>query len=108
MQRKRQKGSPTTVKLLPKISEDIFQQDGAPAHSAARTAVVPRSFSVFWEQGDEQGAGENLCGIMRDELSKTEPATSEDGLVGSLWMVWLSISVETRDNSVCRMPEQMR
>ena len=90
------------MKLLPKMSEAIFQQDGAPAHSAARTAVVPRSFSVFWEQG------ENLWGIMRDELSKTELPTSEDELVGSLWMAWLSISVETRDNSVCRMPEQMR
>ena len=37
MNRKRQKGPPTQVKPLSKMSGTIFQQDGAPAHHAAST-----------------------------------------------------------------------
>lgn len=115
MQRKKEKGSPTTVKLLPKMSEAIFQQDGAPAHSAARTQQWCQShLPAFWEKGVWPGNSpdlspiENLWGIMKDELSKMEPATTEDGLVRNLRKVWLSISAETLDNLVCGMPERMR
>ena len=37
MKRKGQKRPPAHVKLLPKMSESIFQQDGTPAHHAAST-----------------------------------------------------------------------
>ena len=45
---------------------------------------------------------------MKDKLSKVGPVAPEDGLVRSLRKVWLSVSGETLDNTVCGMLEGMR
>ena len=115
MQRKKQKGSPTTVKLLPRMSDAIFQQDGAPAHNAARTQKWCRdNLPSFWEKGVWPGNSpdlspiENLWAIVQGELDKLEPATSETTLVSNLQKAWCKISAETLDNLVCGMPERMR
>ena len=51
MQRKKQKGSPTTVKRLLKMSRAIFQQDGAPAQCYQNPAVLPTpSFRLLEER----------------------------------------------------------
>ena len=95
MQQKEQKGPPTVVKLLPRMSEAIFQQDGAPAHNAAKTQVWCRSnLPEFWEKGVWPGNSpdlspiENICSIVQGELDKMEPATSEKALVRSLQKAW--------------------
>ena len=113
MQRMRQKGSPTTVKLLPRMTEAILQQDGAPAHNAARTQEWCRDNPpAFWEKGVWLGPClsriENLWAIVQGELDKLELATSEKALVSSLQKAWGNISAETRDNLVCGMRERMR
>ena len=61
MQRKERKGPPTVVKLLPKMSEAIFQQAGAPAHNAAKTQAWCRSnLPGFWEKGVWPGNSPDL------------------------------------------------
>ena len=54
LQRKEQKGPPTAVKLLPRMSEAIFQQDGVPAHNAARLGCGAGVTS--------RGSGRRACG----------------------------------------------
>lgn len=115
MERKRQKGPPTRVKLLSKMSDAIFQQDGAPAHHARSTQQWCRAnFPGFWEKGVWPGNSpdlspiENLWAIVKDQLDKMEPARSQETLIRSLKRAWLSISAETLDNLMCGMPDRMR
>ena len=90
------------------MSEAIFQQGGAPAHSAARTLEWCRD-NLPGFGGNGVGLGnspelspmENLWAIMPGELNKTNLATSEKALVGSLQMAWNKISAETMDNLMC-------
>ena len=84
MQRRKQNGPPTPVKLLPMMSEAVFQQDGAPAHNAARTQEWCRAnLPGFWEMGVGPGNSpdlspiKNIWAIVQGELDKMEPATSE-------------------------------
>jgi len=64
MQRRQQNGPPTTVKLLPMMSEAVFQQDGAPAHNAARTQEWCRAnLPGFWEKGVWPGNSPDLSPI---------------------------------------------
>ena len=114
MQRRQQNGPPTTVKLLPMMSEAVFQQDGAPAHNAAKTQEWCRAnLPGFWEKGVWPGNSpelspiENLWAIVQGELDKMEPATSEQTLVSNLQKAWRRISAETLDNLMCGMPECM-
>lgn len=115
MERTTQNGPPTSVKLLPRMSEAIFQQDGAPAHNAARTQEWCRgNLPGFWKKGVWPGNSpdlspiENLWAIVQDELDKMGPATNETALVRNLQKAWSSISAETLNNLMCGMPERMR
>lgn len=83
MQRRKENGPPTSVKLLPEMFRAIFQQDGAPAHHARKTQDWCRgNFPGFWEKGTWPGNSpdlspiENLWAIVKEELNKIEPATS--------------------------------
>ena len=115
LQRKRKTGPPTQVELLPKMSEAIFQQDGAPAHHATSTQQWCRdNLPGFWEKGVWPGNSpdlspiENVWAIVQNELDMMEPATTEKALIRNLQRAWLSISAETLDNLMCGMPDRMR
>lgn len=115
MQRREENGPPTEVKLLPKMSRAIFQQDGAPAHHARKTQDWCRdNFPGFWEKGTWPGNSpdlspiENLWAIVKEELNKMKPATSEKTLIQNVQVAWRRIKAETLDNLMCGMPERMR
>ena len=115
LQRKRKTGPLTQVELLPKMSEAIFQQDGAPAHHATSTRQWCRdNLPGFWEKGVWPGNSpdlspiENVWAIVQNELDMMEPATTEKALIRNLQRAWLSISAETLDNLMCGMPDRMR
>ena len=64
MNRKRQKGPQTQVKLLLKMSGAIFQQDSAPAHHAASTRQwCKTNLPWFWEKGAWPGNSPDLSSI---------------------------------------------
>ena len=115
MNRRRQKVSPSQVKLLPKMSEAIFQQDGAPTYHPASTKQWCRAnFLGFWEtvmspgNSPELSPIENLLSIVQGELTKTELATSEQALFRNLRKAGLSMSAETQGNLMCETFNHMR
>ena len=115
MSRQRENGPPTVIKLLPDMSEAVFQQDGAPAHSGAKTQEWCRAnFSGFWAKGEWPGNSpdlspiENLWAIVQDKVDKMAPASSEMTLIRNVRSAWRSISAETLDSLICGMPERMR
>ena len=77
-----QRGSPTEVQLLPKMSEAIFRHDGVPAFYAARTQGQ-RQDNLFglWKKGKsprnspELSPIEYLWTIAQPELNKRSPLT---------------------------------
>ena len=115
MRRRKENGAPTKIGLLPDMSQAIFQQDGAPAHNATKTQQwCQDNFPGFWAKGVWPGNSpdlspiENLWAIVKDEVDKATPATSEATLIRNVQSAWCSISAETLDNLVCGMPERMR
>ncbi|KAI6648344.1 hypothetical protein LOD99_12153 [Oopsacas minuta] len=53
LNRKPKKGDLLTRKMLPNMSKYIFQQDGAPAHSAKRTQDwCKENLKYFWGKGE--------------------------------------------------------
>ena len=115
MRRRKENGPPTAIKLLPDMSQAIFQQDGAPAHNATKTQEWCRAnFPGFWAKGEWPGNSpdlspiENLWAIVQDRMDKMAPASSETALIRNLRSAWSSISGETLDNLMCGMPERMR
>ena len=96
---------PSEVKLLPYMSEAIFQQDGAPAHRAGKTQKWCRShFDDFWAKDEWPGNSpdlspiENLWSIVQEEMNKMAPATSEATLIRNVRTAWSRITPETLDN----------
>ena len=90
------------------MSEAIFQRGGALAHNAARAQEwCHDNLPGFGRNGVGLGNSPdlspmtNLWAIMQGELNKTNLATSEKALVGSLQMAWSKISAETLDNLGC-------
>ena len=115
MQRKKGNGPPSKVKLMLDMSKAIFQQDGAPAHHARKTQDWCRgNFPGFWEKGRWYGNSlhlspiENLWAIVKAELNKTEPATSEKTLIQNVQVAWRRIKAETLDNLMRGMMERLR
>ena len=102
MRRRKENGPPTAIKLLPDMSQAIFQQDGAPAHNAAKTQQwCQASLPGFWAKGVWLGNSpdlspiENLWAIVQDKLDKMAPATSEVTLIRNVRSAWRSISAES-------------
>ena len=102
MRRRKENGPPTAIKLLPDMSQVIFQQDGAPPHNAAKTQQwCQANLSGFWAKGVWPGNSpdlspiENLWAIVHDKLDKMAPATSEVTLIRNVRSAWRSISAES-------------
>ena len=115
MQRGKENGPPTKVKLLQEMSRAIFQQYSAPAHHARKTQDWCRgNFPGFWKKSKCPGNSpdlsptENLWAIVKEELKKIEQATSEKVLIQNVQVAWRRIKAETLDNLMGDMPERMR
>ena len=86
--RRTENGPPTAVKLLPDMSQALFQQDEVPAHTAAKTQRWRQdNFPAFWAKGVGLGNSpdlspiENFWAIVQDQADKMDRPTSEATLV---------------------------
>lgn len=118
MSRTASMGSTLKVSLLEKMSEAIFQQDGAPAHNSKMaqdwcTNNLP-CLPSFWRKGTWPGNSpdlspiENLWATLQKELDSLEPATSLKRLEAQLKSAWKKISPETLENLYNCMPNRIK
>ena len=115
LNRKRKTGSVLIRKLLPNMSEYIFQQDGAPAHDATRTQDwCKQHLKAFWAKGTWPGNSpdlnpiENLWAIVQSRVDGMEDATNLKVLEKQLKLAWSQISPDVLDNLVSSMPERVK
>ena len=114
MRRRKKNGPPSAIKLLPDMSQAVFQQDGALAHNATKTQTLCQvSISVFWAKGVRPGNSpdlspiENLCAIVQHKADKMATATTEVNLIRDVRSASRSTSPETLHNPMCGMPKLM-
>ena len=115
MTRTKVTGSILERSMLQNMSEAIFQQDGAPAHSSKMAQEwCNNNLSSFWKKGTWPGNSpdlspiENLWAILQKELDTLEPATSLDGLKKQLEKAWKSIKPEVLENLYNCMPNRIK
>ena len=97
-------GSTLQHKLLPDMSTDIFQQDGAPAHTS-KVAIkwLENNLNSFWGKGvwprnsPDLLPIENLWAIVQEELKKLPDATNWETLIKNVKMAWANISPDILD-----------
>ena len=114
LSRTRENGPPTRA-LHPDMSKVIFQQDGAPVHTAGTSQQwCEEHLSDFWRKevwppnSPDLSPIENLWAIVQNKMDEMPAATSRDGLVDSLKLAWRKIPRETLDNLISGMPERMQ
>ena len=115
LKRTRETGSTLQLKLLPDMSTDIFQQDGAPVHTS-KVAIkwLENNLNSFWGKGVWPGNSpdlspiENLWAIVQEELKKLPDATNWETLIKNVKMAWANISPNILDNLICWMPERIK
>ena len=109
-------GSKFDVKLVPDMSEMIFQQDGARAHTALRTQrLLQERIPHFWSKemwppnSPDLNLIENLWSILGDKVDeeKDQPSTIQ-GLEKILKTAWKKISTETLQNLFFSMPGRIQ
>ena len=111
MHRKGVTGSVLERKLLPNMSAEIFQRDGAPAHTSKRTQDwLTRNIPHFWPKGtwpansSDLSPIENLWSIMQDKLKSMPRPTNLQILENHLILAWRGISPDTLDKLISSMP----
>ena len=115
VRRRKKNGPPLAIKLLPDMSQAVFQQNCAPAHNATKTQKwYQASLSCFWPKEVRPGHSpdlspiENLSVIVQHKVDKMATATSEVNLIRNVRSAWRSTSSETPDNPMCGIPKLMR
>ena len=115
LKRTRETGSTLQRKLLPDMSMDIFQQDGAPVHTS-KVAIkwLENNLNSFWGKGVWPGNRpdlspiENRRAIVQEELKKLPDATNWETLIKNVKIDWANISPNILDNLICCMPERIK
>ena len=115
LQRDGEIGGVSERKLLPDMSSAIFQQDGAPAHTAKKTQDwLKTNIPNFWPKGiwppnsPDLSPIENLWSIMKDTISSYEGATNLRMLENQLISAWRGLSPEFLDKLICSMPGRIQ
>ena len=110
LQRDGEIGGVSERKLLPDMSSAIFQQDGAPAHTAKKTKDwLKANIPNFWPKGiwppnsPDLSPKENLWSIMKDTISLYEGATNLRMLENQLISAWRGLSPEFLDKLICTL-----
>ena len=115
LRRTREYGPPTAVKLHPDMSKVIFQQDGAPAHTAATSQEwCEEHLPDFWQKevwppnSPDLSPIENLWAIVQSKMDEMPAANSRERLTDSLKLAWKKIPRETISNLISGMPDRMQ
>ena len=108
-------GSILERKFMPNMSNAVFMQDGAPAHTAIRTQKWCReNLASFWEKKEWPGNSpdlnpiENLWAILKSKLEEKEPANNLETLKFQLKLVWSEIQPILLENLVSGMPNRIQ
>ena len=112
MKRQSKIGSVLERSMTQKMSDTIFMQDGAPAHTAKLTQNwCQQNLPRFWAKpgnSPDLNPIEHLWSILNDKLEKFEQATMySKSLEKNLEKAWASISDDILDKLVCSMPQRM-
>ena len=113
--RKKEKGSVLERKLLPNMSEAIFQQDGAPAHqSHLAQNWLQSNLDSFWVKGTWPGNSpdlspiENLWALVKNKVNDLESATNENTLIKNVTQAWSQISPDVLEALMSGMPKRIK
>ena len=108
-------GSVLQRKLLPDMSEAIFQQDGTPAHhSQSAQNWLQQIIGSFCTKGIWPGNSpdlslfENLWALVKEKLKDMAPATNEETLTKNIKKAWSEISPKTLEALMTGMPNQIK
>ena len=108
-------GTVVEMKFMPNMSNAVFMQDGAPAHTANRIQKWCReNLNSFWEKRKWPGNSpdlnpiENLWSILKSKLEEREPANSLEMLKFQLKLVWSEIRPNLLESLVSSMPNRIR
>ena len=115
IERRSDYGSIMEKSMLSNMSNFIFMQDGAPAHTANLTQVwCAEHFPGFWRKGEWPGNSpdlnpiENLWSILKDSVSQMENVTKIEDLIFQVKKAWASIDPNILENLVASMPDRIK
>ena len=115
IRRKRLNGPICERKMLLNMSKSIFQQDGAPAHTAKKAQEwCLQNLKGFWKKGiwpansPDLNPIENLWAILQNHLDLLDPPTNEESLKNNLKRAWSEINEDILDNLISSMPNRVR
>ena len=115
IERSGQTGGITQRAMLDNMSDFVFMQDGAPAHTAKLTQEwLENNFPQFWRKGEWPGNSpdlnpiENLWSILKARLDEMGQVSTVELLIENLKLAWQSIEPSILLNLVEGMPNRMK
>ncbi|KAI6661477.1 hypothetical protein LOD99_13350 [Oopsacas minuta] len=115
MQRQPEEASILRRKMLPDMSRAIFQQDGAPAHTAKKTQEwCDNNLVEFWTKETWPGNSpdlnpiENLWSIVKHDIQMMPTPTNVLMLENHVKLAWSRISPEILENLVSGMCNRVK
>ena len=115
IERSGQTGGITQRAMLDNMSDFVFMQDGAPAHTAKLTQEwLENNFPQFWRKGEWPGNYpdlnpiENLWSILKARLDEMGQVSTVELLIENLKLAWQTIEPSILLNLVEGMPNRMK